>query len=138
MVFASNLSYNQSPEKSLKSNAQDGARLDIAANDFQVGRFERTFYIQSFQPLFAPSHQHSSLSSGYCKQESLKKRAYKQRIREVEHIFTPSIDLATSELHFVHLHYTSSLTTDCFCVPLYINLCITFFYFEPHYRQDLR
>ena len=34
MVFASNLSYNQSPEKSLKSNAQDGARLDIAANDF--------------------------------------------------------------------------------------------------------
>ena len=38
------------------SNAQDGARLDIAANGFWGGRFERTFFdVKVFNP-FAPSN----------------------------------------------------------------------------------
>ena len=60
------------------SNAQDGARLDIAANGFWGGRFERTYFdVRIFNP-YAPSHRQSSLSSCYRKQETLKKRAYEQ------------------------------------------------------------
>ena len=78
------------------SNTQDGARLDIAANGFWGGRFERTYWdVRVFNP-HAPSHQQSSLSTCYRKQESLKKRAYEQRVREVEHAsFTPLIFSAT-------------------------------------------
>ena len=78
------------------SNAQDGARLNIAANGFWGGQFERTFFeVRIFNP-HAPSNRQSSLSSCYRKQESLKKRAYKQRIREVEHAtFTPLVLSAT-------------------------------------------
>ena len=74
------------------SNAQDGARLDITANGFWGGRFERTYFdVQVFNP-HAPSHRQSSLPACYRKQESLKKRAYEQRVREVEHSsFTPLV-----------------------------------------------
>ena len=79
------------------SNAQDGARLDIAANGFWGGRFERTYLdVRVFNP-HAPSHRQSSLPACYRKQESLKKCAYEQRIREVEHSsFTPLVLSATS------------------------------------------
>ena len=78
------------------SNAQDGARLDIAANGFWGGRFERTYFdVRLFIP-HAPSHRQSSLHACYRKQESLKKRAYEQRVREVEHSsFTPLVLSAT-------------------------------------------
>ena len=78
------------------SNVQDGARLDIAANGFWGGRFERTYFdVRVFNP-YAPSNRQSSLSSCYRKQESLKKRAYEQRVREVEHAsFTPLVLSAT-------------------------------------------
>ena len=78
------------------SNVQDGARLDIAANGFWGGRFERTYIdVRVFNP-HAPSNQQSSLSSCYRRQESLKKRAYEQRVREVEHAsFTPLVLSAT-------------------------------------------
>ena len=66
------------------SNAQDGARLDIAANSFWGGQFERTYFnVRIFNP-HAPSHRQSSLPACYHNQESLKKRAYEQRVREVE------------------------------------------------------
>ena len=78
------------------SNAQDGARLDIAANGFWGGRFERTYFdVRVFNP-HAPSHRQSSLPACYRKQESLKKRVYEQRVREVEHpSFTPLVLSAT-------------------------------------------
>ena len=81
------------------SNVQDGARLDIAANGFWGGRFERTYFdVRVFNP-HAPSNQQSSLSSCYRRQESLKKRAYEQRVREVEHAsFTPLVLSATGGL----------------------------------------
>ena len=74
------------------SNAQDGARLDIAANGFWGGRFERTYFdVRVFNPL-APSHCQCSLSTCYRKQGNLKKRAYEQRFRVVEHSsFTPLV-----------------------------------------------
>ena len=67
------------------SNAQDGARLDIAANGFWGGPFERTFFdVKVFNP-FAPSNRHTNPSVSYRSHENAKKRKYEQRIREIEH-----------------------------------------------------
>ena len=55
----------------------------------------RFFDVWIFNP-HAPSHLKSSLSACYHKQESLKKCAYNQRVREVEHSsFTPLVLSAT-------------------------------------------
>ena len=81
------------------SNAQDGARLDIAASGFWGRRFERTYFdVRVFNPL-APSHRQCNLSTCYRKQENLKKRAYEQRVREVEHSsFAPLVLSASGGL----------------------------------------
>ena len=43
------------------SNVRDGARLDIAANGFWGGRYERTFFdVRMFNP-HAPSHSYLNL-----------------------------------------------------------------------------
>ena len=78
------------------SNTQDGARLDIAANGFWGGRFERTFFdVRIFNP-HAQSNCHSRPTACYRKHELIKKRQYEQRVREVEHAsFTPLVLSAT-------------------------------------------
>ena len=70
----------------------EGARLDIAANGFWCGRFQRAYFdVRVFNP-YAPSNRHQSLSATYKKHERIKIRAYEQRIREVEHgSFTPLV-----------------------------------------------
>ena len=77
----------------LSGNVEDGARLDIAANGFWGGRFERTYIdVRVFNP-HAPSNRHSNC---YRKHELEKRRQYEQRIREVEHAtFTPLVMSAT-------------------------------------------
>ena len=69
----------------------DGARLDIAASGFWGGRFERAFFdVRIFNP-HAPSN-HQPIPTCYRKHENSKKRAYKQRVREIEHgSFTPLV-----------------------------------------------
>ena len=69
----------------------DGARLDVAADGFWGGRHERAFFdIRVFNP-FAQSNS-QSIPSCYRKHENIKKRAYEQRIREIEHgSFTPLV-----------------------------------------------
>ena len=81
------------------ANSQDGARLDIAANGVWGGTFERTYFdVRVFNP-HAPSNRHPQLSSCYRKHERIKKRAYEQRVREVEHSsFTPLVLSATGGL----------------------------------------
>jgi hypothetical protein len=78
------------------SNTSDGARLDIAVNGFWGGRFERTYLdVRVFNPL-AVSNRSTSINSCYRKHEDEKKRAYEQRVREVEHsTFTPLVFSAT-------------------------------------------
>ena len=67
------------------SITQDGARLDVAADGFWGSRFERAFFdVRVFNP-HPPSNQRSSLQACYRNHENTKKRAYDQRIREVEH-----------------------------------------------------
>ena len=74
------------------SITQDGARLNVAADGFWGSRFERAFFdVRVFNP-YAPSNKHSSFQACYKKHENIKKRAYDQRIRDVEHgTFTPLI-----------------------------------------------
>ena len=78
------------------SNTADGARLDIAVNRFWGGCFERTFLdVRIFNP-YAPTNKNTTISKCYRKHEAEKKRAYEQRILEVEQsTFTPLIFSAT-------------------------------------------
>ena len=71
---------------------EDGARLDIAANGFWGGRYERAYFdVRVFNP-HAPSNRQQCLASTYRKHERIKIRAYEQRVREVEHgSFTPLV-----------------------------------------------
>ena len=63
-------------------NTNDGARLDIAANGFWGGKFERAFFMLGY--LKSPNRR-LQLSSCYRSHENAKKRVYEQRIREVKH-----------------------------------------------------
>ena len=74
------------------ANTEDGARLDIAANGFWGGRFERAYFdVRVFNP-HAPSNRQQSLTATYRTHERAKVRAYEQRVREVEHgSFTPLV-----------------------------------------------
>ena len=78
---------------------QDGARLDVAMSGFWGDRHERTFCdVRVFNP-HAPSNRNTNLTSCYRKHERLKKNAYEQRVREVEHAsFTPLVFSATGGL----------------------------------------
>ncbi len=81
------------------SNIQDGARLDIAANGLWGSRSERTYFdVRVFNP-HAPSNRQSNASASYKKHEKENKRAYEQRIREIEHSsFTPLVMASTGGL----------------------------------------
>ena len=81
------------------ANSQAGVRLDIAANGVWGGTFERTYFdIRVFNP-HVPSNRHTDLQSVYRKHEQIKKRAYEQRIREVERAtFSPLVLSATGGL----------------------------------------
>ena len=72
------------------ANTEEGARLDIAANSFWGGHFERAYFdVRVFNP-HAPSNRQQSLPATYRTHERAKVRAYEQRVREVEHgSFTP-------------------------------------------------
>ena len=77
---------------------EDGARLDVAASGLWGGRFERAFFdVRVFNP-HAPSNR-KPLPTCYRKHENLKKRAYEQRVRKVEHgSFTPLVMSLTGGL----------------------------------------
>ena len=74
----------------LTSNTEDGARLDVRAQGFWGDRHQSAFFdVRVFNPL-APSNCRSSLTSTYRQHEGLKRRAYEQRVREIEMgSFTP-------------------------------------------------
>ena len=85
--------------RNASANTQDGARLDIVANGFWGGTFERAFFdVRVFNP-FAPSNRRPTISATYRQHENLKKRHYEQRIREIEHsLFTPLVFSLTGGL----------------------------------------
>ena len=71
----------------------DGARLDVAASGFWGGQHEQAlafFDVRLFNPHASSNNQ--PLSICYHKHENVKKCAYDQRIREIEHgTFTPLV-----------------------------------------------
>ena len=94
------------------ANAADGARLDIAANGLWGGRYERTFVdVRIFNP-HAPTHRNVPLSTCYKSHERMKKRAYEQRVREVEHAtFTPLVFSATGGMANEANHFYKRLAS---------------------------
>ena len=74
------------------ANKEDGARLDVAAQSFWGRDRQQAFFdIRVFNP-FAQSHRNTSLAQCYRKNEQEKKRAYDDRVREIEHgSFTPLV-----------------------------------------------
>ncbi len=73
------------------ANANDGARLDIRARGFWTARQDTYFDVRVFHPN-APSNRSGRLSTAYKRHEDEKKRAYGQRVREIEHgVFTPLV-----------------------------------------------
>ena len=69
----------------------DGARLDIRARGFWNAAQDAFFDVRVFYPN-APSNRSRSITAAYRKHENDKKRAYGQRVREVEHgVFTPLV-----------------------------------------------
>ena len=78
------------------ANTDDHACLDIAANGLWGGRYERAFMdVRVFNP-YAHSNKQASLPSVYRTHERMKKRAYQQRVLEIEHAsFTPVVLSAT-------------------------------------------
>ena len=69
---------------------EDDARVDIRAAGFWGCRHHRSFFnVRVFNDL-ADSNQSSSLAATFRKHEGVKRRAYEERVREVERgSFTP-------------------------------------------------
>ena len=73
------------------ANREEGARLDIVAEDFWSHRQHVFFDVRVFNP-FGPNLRNTSLPSCYRQKEQEKRRAYDQRIRDIDHgSFTPLI-----------------------------------------------
>ena len=74
------------------ANVEDGARLDVAAENFWGMDRQRAFFdIRVFNPL-APSYSTVPLAQCYNRNEQEKCRAYDQRVRQIEHVsFSPLV-----------------------------------------------
>jgi hypothetical protein len=71
---------------------EDHARVDVRARGFWGSNHQSAFFdVKVFNPS-APSYRNTPVASCYNQHERIKKRAYEQRINEVEHgSFTPLI-----------------------------------------------
>ena len=78
------------------ANSQEGARLDISANRVWGGRSEKTYFdVRIFNP-HAPSNKNMASSACYKKHAREKKRAYEQRVGEIEHSSSTPLVLAAT------------------------------------------
>ena len=78
------------------ANREEGARLDIVARDFWGRNRQRAYFdVRVFNP-FARSYFRTPLSKCYHLHEHEKRRAYDERVREVERAcFSPLVFAAT-------------------------------------------
>ena len=74
------------------ANREEGARLDIVAQNFWNRDRQSAFFdVRVFNP-YAPTYRNSSLSQSYRRNEQEKRRAYDERVREIEHgSFSPLV-----------------------------------------------
>ena len=109
------------------ANRQDGARLDVAANGVWGGSFEKTYSVVRFVNPYAASYRRQSQETMYRSHERVKKRAYKEHIREVEHSsFTPLVFTASDgmrrEATTFYKHLASMLARE-WDIPYSKTLC---------------
>jgi hypothetical protein len=90
----------------------DQARLDIRARGFWSTAQDAYFDVRVFHPN-AVSNGSGTISAAYKKHEAIKKRAYGQRIRDVEHgVFTPLIFSTTGGMGpEATIHFTKDWLT---------------------------
>ena len=95
------------------TNTTDGARLDIAANGFWGGRYEKCFFdVRVFNP-HAPSNSQIPLEKCFKKHEMEKRRNYSQRIKHVENAsFTPLVLSASGVMATVFYKRLASMLAD--------------------------
>ena len=81
------------------ASTEDNARLDVAANGFWGGRFDKAFFdVRVFNP-HAVSNRTPLIASSYRRHEQEKRRVYEQRVREIEHAtFAPFVMASTGGL----------------------------------------
>ena len=74
------------------ANGEDGTRLDIVAESFWGRDRQCAFFdVRVFNP-FAQSYRNTSLVQCYQRNEMEKRRAYDERVREIEHgSFSPLV-----------------------------------------------
>ena len=74
------------------ANREDGARLDIVAQSFWGRDRQSAFFdVRVFNP-YAPCYRNSTLPQCYRRNELEKKRAYEERVQEIEHgSFSPLV-----------------------------------------------
>ena len=74
------------------ANREEGARLDIVAQSFWGRDRQSAFFdVRVFNP-YALTYRNSNLSQNYRRNEQEKKRAYDERVREIEHgSFSPLV-----------------------------------------------
>ena len=94
------------------ANREDGARLDVVAQGLWGKDRQCTFFdVRVFNP-FAQSHQKTSLTQCYHRQEQEKRRHYEERVREIEHgSFSPLVFATPDWRHGSHGH--SCVQKDC-------------------------
>ncbi len=108
------------------TNREDGARLDVVSQSFWSNdRQTAFFYVRVFNP-FAPTYRRSTLAQSYKRNEMEKKRAYEQRVREIEHgSFTPLVFSAAGmgpAAAIVYKKLASMLADECSSWHLLMSL----------------
>lgn len=87
------------------ANREDGARLDVVAENIWGRDRQRAFFDIRVFNLFAPSNRNTSISQCDHRNEQEKKRAYDERIREVEHgTFSPSVFSTSGGMAPIYRH----------------------------------
>ena len=74
----------EEPLRHRTANREDGARLDVVVESFWGRDRQRAFFdVRVFNP-FAPTYRNTSLPQCYHRHEQEKRRAYEERVREIE------------------------------------------------------
>ena len=74
----------EEPLRHRTANREDGARLDVVVESFWGRDRQRAFFdVRLFNP-FAPTYLNTSLPQCYHRHEQEKRRAYEERVREIE------------------------------------------------------
>ena len=95
----------EEPLRHRTANREDGARLDVVVESFWGRDRQRAFFdVRVFNP-FAPTYLNTSLPQCYHRHKQEKRRAYEERVREIERgSFSPLVFSIYNRWHGVNSH----------------------------------